>query len=158
MVRVRPHVVFHELHPRLLEILTQITKRLPILLPLLCRVLHRLCKVGEIAFVCLYRLLCALQLQVDFLEIFPLDKGRLGGVGVDAHTIRLILFARFVDVGLLLLFGLELLLDASLEHLLVVQLPRVELCRPCLKICANLLSKGKVKPGLSVCLSPDGIQ
>ena len=61
-------------------------------------------KVGNVALVDLYSLLCAFQFYIDLLQVFSLDQRRLRRVSVDPHAVRFGFFARFGHVGLLSLF------------------------------------------------------
>ena len=59
---------------------------------------------------------------MNLFEILALHERRLRRVGIDAQTIRLVLFARFAGVLFSRLFDLELLLDRRLIHLFMVLL------------------------------------
>jgi len=71
-IGISPHIVLHKFHPIVLHILTGVTKRFPILFPLLYSILESPGEVGEIFFVGLNGLLSALELGVNTIEVFAL--------------------------------------------------------------------------------------
>lgn len=138
-VGIRPHIILHKLHPLLLEILTRITKRLPILLPFLHRFLQHPRKLRIIVLVHLHRLLRPLQLEMNLFQILALHERRLRGVRIDAQTVRLVLFARLAGMLFPRLFDLELLLDRRLIHLFVMLLFGYECADLALEVRSDLL-------------------
>lgn len=114
-VRERPHVVLCELDAFLLEVLTLVAERAPVLLPLCAGVGESLGEVGVVALVGLDGLADAVELELELVVVAALDERGLCGVGVDADAVLLVLLAGLFDVALLGLLCLVLLLNVRLE-------------------------------------------
>jgi len=153
-----PHIVLHELHPIILHVLAGVTKRLPILFPLLYGVLKGPGEVGEIFFVGLNGLLGAFEFGVNAIEVLALHQGALGSVGIDPHAVGFVLLPSLVDVGLLGIFCLELLLDRGLDGSFEMRLAGEECGTLRLEISVNLFGEVAVVSSLFVCLESNGIK
>jgi hypothetical protein len=140
-IRINPDIILCEIHALVLEVLTAVAKLPPLLLPLGDGVVQSARKVGIFTLVGMDCLLCAFEFGRDTLKVLALDKGTLGGVGVDAETILLVFLAGLVDVSFLGLLRLELLLDCGLIALTMLGLAGDKGGDGIFEITSNLLRK-----------------
>lgn len=94
---------------------------------------------------------------MNLFEILALHERRLRRVGIDAQTVRLVLFARFAGVLFPRLFDLEFLLDRRLIHFFVVLLLGYEGADLAFQVGPDLLCDLRMEPGLLVGLETERV-